>query len=522
MDTRSAGGQLTDTGTAGAGRLSRLRGHPWLTLVVVSSGAMMVALDSMVVTVAQPVIQQELSASFTQVQWVTTGYLLAVAVLLVGAGKLGDRFGHRRVFLIGVVGFTATSVLIGLSSTIVWVIALRVLQGVFGALMQPATLALLRLVFPPDRLMMPIAIRSAVLGGSTAAGPILGGLVVEHLNWQAAFYLNLPIGIVTLVLAAVVLRGGTVARTGTRFDVPGLVLLASTLALLLWAVTKAPERGFGDGGVLGALITSVLLGATFVWWEGRAADPLLPLSLFRSVPVTVGVTVMTLISFVLFGVPFLLTFYLQNVLGLTPAECGIQVLWLTLVMVVGGPVAGAVMSRTGPRIPVAVGLLLTGVALIGLLRLGPDAHIDALTGWFVLMGMGFSPVVIGATRLILSGAPRSAAGVAGGLQQTAMQIGGSLGTAVLGAVVAARVGALLPERLSAAGAVVADPAAAVQHVSVGESPVVTGVPAATAASIADTTFVNGMDTALAVTAALAFAGAVVALFGRLAPSQDSS
>ncbi|GGK86719.1 MFS transporter [Mangrovihabitans endophyticus] len=506
-----------------AGRRPALRGHPWLTLIVVSCGAMMVALDSMVVTVAQPVIQQELSASLPQVQWVTTGYLLAVAVLLVGAGKLGDRFGHRRMFLIGVTGFTITSVLIGLSGTIALVIALRVVQGLFGAVLQPATLALLRVAFPPERLMMPIAVRSAVLGASTAAGPILGGLVVEHLNWQAAFFLNVPIGVVTVAIALLFVRGTGPSAVRAPFDLPGLLLLSTTLAALLWAVTNAPQRGFTGPWIVAAFVVAALVGALFLRRERRAADPLMPLSLFRLRPVAIGVTLMALISFVLFGVPFLLTFYLQNVLGLTPAQCGIQVLWLTLVMVAGGPIAGSVMSRTGPWIPVAVGMTLTGVALLGVMRLGAGADIHALTVWFVLLGVGFSPVVIGATRMIIGGAPVSAAGVAGGLQQTAMQIGGSLGTAVLGAVVAARVGALLPDRLHAAGLVVADRAAAVQHVAVGDPPTgITGAGARLLNTIADTTFVDGMDTALAVTAVLAFAGALAALAGRSPSGSEST
>jgi predicted MFS family arabinose efflux permease len=194
----------------------------------------------------------------------------------------------------------------------------------------------------------------------------------------------------------------------------------------------------------------------------------------------------------------------------------VQVLCLTLVMVAGAPIAGAIMHRVGPRVPIAVGMALSAISLLGLASLGVGADVTRMTGWFLLMGAGFSPVVIGATRLIISGAPISLAGVASGLQQTAMQVGGSLGTAVLGAVVAAQVGVLLPARLAAAGVELPGSTAdAVRDVSVGQSPAGIAPGSASAAeAVADATFVRGMDTALVVTAGLALAGVVVALLSR--------
>ena len=185
-----------DTGISGPAQ--GLRGHPWLTLVTVAIGVTMVALDGTIVAIANPAIQKDLNASLADVQWITNGYLLALAVALITAGKLGDRFGHRQTFLIGVVGFAAASGAIGLSGSVSLVVAFRVLQGLFGALLMPAALGLLRATFPAEKLNMAIGIWGAVIGASTAAGPIVGGLLVEHVNWQSVFFINVPVGLLAL------------------------------------------------------------------------------------------------------------------------------------------------------------------------------------------------------------------------------------------------------------------------------------------------------------------------------------
>src|SRR5215203_1014761 len=182
-----------------------MRGHPWLTLLTVALGVTMVALDGTIVAIANPAIQQDLGASLADVQWITNGYLLALAVSLITAGKVGDRFGHRQTFLLGVVGFAATSGAIGLSGSISLVIAFRVLQGAFGALLMPAALGLLRASFPAEKLNAAIGIWGAVIGASTAAGPIVGGLLVEHVSWESVFFINVPVGIAALVMGLLLL-----------------------------------------------------------------------------------------------------------------------------------------------------------------------------------------------------------------------------------------------------------------------------------------------------------------------------
>lgn len=182
-----------------------LRGHPWFTLFTVAVGVMMVALDGTIVAIANPAIQKDLGASFADVQWITNGYFLALAVTLITAGKLGDRFGHRQTFLIGVVGFATASGAIGFSSSIALVVTFRVFQGLFGALLMPAALGLLRATFPAEKLNMAIGIWGMVIGASTAGGPILGGLLVQHVSWQSVFFINVPVGVIALVLGLLIL-----------------------------------------------------------------------------------------------------------------------------------------------------------------------------------------------------------------------------------------------------------------------------------------------------------------------------
>ncbi|WP_326591456.1 DHA2 family efflux MFS transporter permease subunit [Streptomyces brevispora] len=492
-----------------------IRGHPWLTLATLSIGAMMVSLDGMIVTVAQPAMQSDLGADLTGIQWVTNGYLLAVAALLITAGKMGDRFGHRKVFLFGVVGFTVTSVLIGLSTELGWVVALRVFQGAFGALMQPATLGLLRSAFPADRLNMPIAVRSAVIAASTAAGPVVGGLIVEKADWSWVFFLNVPLGAVVLCLGVSVLRGGRADGTSGRFDLVGTVVLAAALCSLVWGLTQVPDHGWSDPGTVVYLLVAAVLACGFTWWQQRAEDPLIPLRIFRSARFSVGVVTMTVMGFVMVGAPFVLVFYLQNVLGLTPARSGVQVLGLTLLMIIGAPPTAIWISRSGPRTPVVLGLAVTTVAMVALSQLDAETSTLKMTVFFFVLGLGFSPIMIGGTKLVMSSAPLELAGVAGGMQQTAMQIGGSLGIASAGAIIASHAAAALPQRLAEADITIASGQTedAVRAAAVGRPPELgaSGAAQELLTRISHTVFLEGMQYALLVTAAVAAVGALAGL-----------
>ncbi|OIK03573.1 MFS transporter [Streptomyces monashensis] len=494
-----------------------LRGHPWFTLITVAVGVMMVALDGTIVAIANPAIQKDLDASFADVQWITNGYFLALAVSLITAGKLGDRFGHRQTFLIGVTGFAAASGAIGLSDSIAVVVTFRVFQGLFGALLMPAALGLLRATFPAEKLNMAIGIWGMVIGASTAGGPILGGVLVERVSWQSVFFINVPVGAVALVLGLLILLDHRAENVPRSFDVLGIALLSGAMFCLVWALIKAPSWGWGDGRTWAFVAASVLLFVLFSVWETKVAEPLIPLGLFRSVPLSAGVVLMVLMAIAFMGGLFFVTFYLQNVHGLTPIKAGLHLLPLTGMMIVGSPLAGAAITKLGPRIPLAGGMAATAVAMYGMSTLKADTGSAVMSIWFALLGLGLAPVMVGATEVIVGNAPMELSGVAGGLQQAAMQIGGSLGTAVLGAVMASKVDSDLAGNWTGAGLPKLTPAQlgqASEAVQVGVAPLPKGTPEPVAAKITEVahhTFISGMSLASLVAAGVAAVAVLVAL-----------
>jgi EmrB/QacA subfamily drug resistance transporter len=492
----------------------------------VALGVMMVALDASIVAVANPAIQAQLHASLAGIQWVTSAYLLALAVTLITIGKFGDRFGHRRIFLIGVVGFGLSSAAIGLSGAIAGniglVIGFRVLQGVFGAMMQPPALALVRAAFPAEKLKGALSIWSAILSASTAAGPIVGGLLVQHVNWEACFYVNVPVGLIALVMGLSVLRETRPARAARSFDAAGTGLLSAALFLLVWGLIKAPGYGWGSGTIIAFFAGAAAAGVLFVLRERRAPEPVLPLRLFRSVALSAGTVLVLLLMFGLFGGLFFMTFYFENVHGYSPVKTGLWLLPLTGVLIIGSSVAGMLIKKLGPRIVLAGGMILAAAGLFGLSRLGAASSPGGTVAWFILLGLGFSPVIVGATDVIIGHSPVELTGVAGGLQATAMQVGAALGTSVLASVMAARVASLLPARWNAAHLPPLTPAQlgpAKNLVSVGEAPVKPGIPDQTAVlmtRVSRDVFTSGMSTALLIAAIAALAGAFVALLTRSA------
>ncbi|WP_328638158.1 MFS transporter [Streptomyces canus] len=494
-----------------------LRGHPWLTLLTVAVGVMMVALDGTIVAIANPAIQADLKASFADVQWITNGYFLALAVALITAGKLGDRFGHRQTFLIGVVGFAAASGAIGLSSSIAAVVTFRVLQGLFGALLMPAALGLLRATFPAEKLNMAIGIWGMVIGASTAGGPILGGVLVEHVNWQSVFFINVPVGVLALVLGVLILLDHRAENAPRSFDILGIALLSAAMFCLVWALIKAPTWGWGDGLTWTFIAVSLVGFVLFAVWETKVKEPLIPLALFRSVALSAGVVLMVLMAIAFMGGLFFVTFYLQNVHGMSPIDAGLHLLPLTGMMIVGSPLAGAMITKLGPRVPLAGGMASVAIAMFGMSTLETDTGSAVMSLWFALLGLGLAPVMVGATEVIVGNAPMELSGVAGGLQQAAMQIGGSLGTAVLGAVMASKVDGDLAANWNGAGLPALTPAQldqASEAVQVGVPPVAKGTPEAIVAKITDVahdTFISGMSLASLVAAGVAVVAVFVAL-----------
>ncbi|WP_207123664.1 MFS transporter [Actinocatenispora comari] len=405
-------------------------------LVASVAGAMMVALDGTLLLLAQPSLQRELHATMTQVQWTGTGYLVAVAALLVVAGRLGDRYGHRRLLVAGVLGFGAASAGIALAPTIGWVVGLRVVQGVFGALLQPATLALLRLRYPPERLATPVAVRTAGIGIASAAGPVLGGVLVAQLGWRSVFVLNVPVAVAVAAVGLAV-RLPAARRRPSRTDPGGAALLAAVLALGVYTLVGVPARGWtGAATVLGALGT-VVGAAALLAHERRAAAPIVPRTVAASRPVTAAIGLLLVTAGGLFGALFVATFCLQDVLGLDPLDAGLRVLPLTVLMVLGAPLSSLALRRYGPRRVAATGVALVTVALAGLARFAPAGDGVAVGSTCALLGVGFAAVMVTATGTVVGDAPAGYAGVVGGLKQTAMNVGPTIGIAVAASVLQA-------------------------------------------------------------------------------------
>ncbi len=497
------------------------RGNPALTLAAVALGVMMVALDGTIVAVANPSIQSHLHASLADIQWVMNGYMLALAVSLITVGKVGDRFGHRLVFVTGMIGFALFSAGIGLSGdtakSISLVIAFRVAQGFFGAMLMPTALALLRETFPVDKLNAALGVWAGVIGASTAAGPIVGGLLVQHVNWEACFYVNLVVGALALAMTLAFVKETASSPAARSFDLAGIALLSAGLFCLIWALMKASTYGWASPRTIGFFVGSAAALALFVLCESRAAQPLLPLRLFRSVSLSVAAVLNILLMFSLVGSLFFMTFFMQDVHGLDPVITGVRMLPLTGSLIIGSPLAGLLIQKVGPRLPIAGGLLVTAVGLFGLSRLTSTSGPNDVVFWFLLMGIGLSPVMVGAADVIVGSAPVELAGVAGGMTSTAMQVGGVLGTSVLGAVMSAKVADLLPARWAAAhlpALVGQQLAEAKSVVSVGVSPVAAGTPHQVAVVITDIAhgvFMNGLDAAFLIASIAALGAAAVAL-----------
>ncbi|MFF2210851.1 MFS transporter [Streptomyces antibioticus] len=398
-----------------------------LTLASSVAGAAIVALDGTALTVAQPTLRHDLHASVAQVQWTGTGYLVAVAALLVFAGRLGDRYGHRRVFGVGMLGFGAASAGIVAAPDVRWVIGLRVVQGVFGALLQPATLGMLRAAFPPDRLRMPIAVRTAAIGVAAAAGPVVGGALATEFGWRSVFLLNLgpTLFFGTLALAR---RQERLPAAGVKesrqsaagpLDIPGALLLGTSLACLVHTLVTLPHLTWSAPAAL-------LAGAAFVRHERRAPAPSLPPDVIGSPAVGAALLLLVTVSAALNGGLFACVYVLQDGLGLTPLHSALLALPLPVLLIGAAPVSAVLLRRAGARVTVAGATVLLAA---GLLVLAAAPGPVLFCAGFALAGAGFGTVMVAATHVVVRQAPVASAGVAGGLQQTAMNVGPALGVA---------------------------------------------------------------------------------------------
>jgi EmrB/QacA subfamily drug resistance transporter len=407
----------------------------WWTLAAVSFGLFMIMLDNTVVNVALPAIQEDLGADLSQLQWIVTGYALTFAALMLIGGKLADAYGRRLIFVVGIVVFTGASLWCGLSDSGEMLIAARVVQGAGAALMNPATLSIIAATFPPRQRGMAIGIWAGVSALALAIGPLVGGLLTEQLSWHWIFFVNVPVGVIAIA-ASYLLITESKDDTHESLDLPGLATSALGLFALTYGLIEANEHGWTSALILGSFAIAVLALTSFVVIERRRRSPMLDLSLFRSGTYTGANVAMLLVALAMFGVFFFVSLYMQNVLGYSAVEAGAAFLPMTILIILVAPIAGKTSDKYGSRWLMSGGMVLLGIQLLYLSQLGPDADFWDLLPGFVVGGFGMAlamtPTVAAATRAV----PVHKSGVGSAVLNAMRQVGGSIGVALMGAIVA--------------------------------------------------------------------------------------
>ena len=323
--------------------------NPWVVLIVLCTAVFMLLLDTTIVNNAQVQIRRGLDANLTQIQWVLDSYILTYAVLLLSFGRLGDIFGRKRLFLMGMALFTVASGLCGVVtslsdatgvSAISLLIGARVLQGVGGALMMPSSLSLLTVVFPPEKRGTAMGIWGSVVGLGAVAGPVLGGYLVTNYDWEWVFLINIPVGVAALIAAYRIIPESVDPNASRRLDWTGLGLSAVGIFLVVYALIEGNAKGWTSGTILGSLAAGAALIGVFVWWERRVADPMMKIELFRQRNFVVGNFLALTVSFGMLGIFFPLTIFLQGVLGFSAIRSGLTIAPMSIALLLAAPLAG--------------------------------------------------------------------------------------------------------------------------------------------------------------------------------------
>ena len=417
-------------------RLLAKENRKWWTLASVSFALFMIMLDNTVVNVALPTIQSDLGIDVAELEWVVTGYALSFAVLMLSGGKIADMVGRRRVFMIGLAIFTLASLLCGLAGTAELLIGARVLQGVGAACMMPATLSIITATFPPRERGAALGIWAGVSAMALAIGPLVGGLITEHIGWNWIFYINVPVGLVGLVAARLIIPESKDTSHEQRLDLPGLVTSGVALFALVYALIEANSRGWTSPLILGLFAVALISGTAFVLLELHQRLPMFDMTLFRDSTFAGANTVALLVSLAMFGVFFFISLFMQNVLGYSAVRAGVAFLPMTVLIILVAPVAGKASDRLGSRWLMTGGMTLVGCALLVFSQLEPDSSYLALLPGMVLGGIGMAITMTPMTAAALSSVPVDKAGVGSGMLNTFRQVGGSLGIAVMGAILA--------------------------------------------------------------------------------------
>jgi len=411
----------------------------WFTLAAVSFGLFMIMLDNTVVNVALPSIQRDLGTDLSSLQWIVTGYALTFGALMLIGGKVADAYGRRLIFVVGISVFTTASLWCGLADSGDELIAARILQGVGAALMNPATLSIIAATFPSHQRGTAIGIWAGVSALALAIGPLVGGLLTEHLDWSWIFFVNIPVGILAIA-ASFLFIDESRDETHVRLDLPGLATSAIGLFALTYALIEANTYGWTSPRILGAFAAAGVSILAFILLERYQRAPMLPLELFKSRTYAGANMVMLLVALSMFGVFFFLSLYMQNVLGYSAVQTGAAFLPMTILIILIAPVAGKTSDRFGSRGLMTTGMILIAVQLLYFSRLGVEASFWSLLPAFLVGGVGMAltmtPSAAAATRSVSV----DKAGVGAAVLNASRQVGGSLGIALIGAIMAIEAG----------------------------------------------------------------------------------
>jgi EmrB/QacA subfamily drug resistance transporter len=482
----------------------------WWTLAVLSISLVVISLDNTILNVALPSIARDLGASSSQLQWVVDAYMLVFAGLLLTAGSLGDRFGRRRALSAGLLVFGTGSVLAALSGGTGELIASRALMGVGGALIMPSTLSILTAIFPAEERAKAIGAWAAVAGLGIALGPIAGGWLVEHADWHWVFIVNVPIVVLALGLGRVLVPESR-DPSPDRADIPGAALSTLGLTALLWGIIEAPGRGWTAGPILAAFALAVLVLGLFAAWELRTSSPMLDVRLFADRRFSGASAAIALAFFGLFGVLFFTSQYLQSVHGFSALEAGVWSLPVAAGIALGGPSGARLSARIGAKLTVSGGLFVLAAGLVLYSTARPGSGFGLIGGAEVILGAGIGLAMTPATDSIMGTLPPERASVGSAMNDTVRQVGGALGVAILGSVLSSHYRAGMD---GAAQGLPAGAGHAARDSIAGASAVadrIGGAAGSTLHHAASVAYVDGMQIAMLVAAAVTLVGALVAL-----------
>ena len=485
----------------------------WWTLGAMCFALFMIMLDNTVVNVALPSIQRGLHASTSSLEWTVNAYTLTFAVVLVTGGRLGDIYGRRRLFLIGVAIFGSSSLMIALSQSDTWLIAFRALQGVGAGCMMPATLSIITNTFDAHERGRAIGTWAGVSAMALAIGPVVGGLLVQDVSWQSIFILNVPVAALAIVVTLFATRESRDETAVREVDVPGVAAITVGLAALVLALVKSNAWGWGSAKVLALFGLALAALAAFVAIEPRRRAPIVQFSFFRSRAYLGANVVAFIVSFVMFATFFSLALYMQDILRFSPLQTGLRFLPTTLVVMVTGPISGRLSDRIGSRLLMTAGLLCVSASMFWMTGITTHSSYGFLVVSFLLQGLGIGLVMSPMSTAAMNAVDRTKAGVASGILNMTRMVGSTFGVAALGAVIAtvgrSQLATRLPHVAGASRTKLVD--------LLGSGASTTHLPTQVQSALNDT-YVYALTKGLFVIGALALLGALLAwtLMGRSA------